>query len=55
MDEFVEAVHDLYPKCCIQFEDFANYHAIPLLARYRDKYTCFNDDIQGTASVTVAG
>ena len=55
MDEFVEAVKSLYPKCCIQFEDFANYHAIGLLEKYRDHYTCFNDDIQGTASVTVAG
>ena len=55
MDEFVEAVQEVYPKCCIQFEDFANYKAIGLLEKYRDKVCMFNDDIQGTASVTVAG
>lgn len=55
MDEFVNAVQDVYPKCCIQFEDFANYKAIKLLAKYRNKICMFNDDIQGTASVTVAG
>ena len=55
MDEFVEAVQEVYPKCCIQFEDFANYKAISLLDKYRDKVCMFNDDIQGTASVTVAG
>ncbi len=54
MDEFVDAVQIVFPKCCIQFEDFANYNAIPLLAKYRDKVCMFNDDIQGTASVTVA-
>lgn len=55
MDEFVDAVQAVYPTCCIQFEDFANYKAIGLLAKYRDKICMFNDDIQGTASVTVAG
>ena len=54
MDEFVDAVQTVFPKCCIQVEDFANYNAIPLLAKYRDKVCMFNDDIQGTASVTVA-
>jgi malate dehydrogenase (oxaloacetate-decarboxylating)(NADP+) len=54
-DEFVEAVQDLYPKACIQWEDFANYNAVPILERYRDKICTFNDDIQGTAAVALAG
>jgi malate dehydrogenase (oxaloacetate-decarboxylating)(NADP+) len=55
VDEFVEAVQALYPKCCIQWEDFANFNAVPILARYRDKVCTYNDDIQGTASVALAG
>jgi malate dehydrogenase (oxaloacetate-decarboxylating)(NADP+) len=55
VDEFVDAVQSLYPKCCIQWEDFANIAAVPILARYRDKICTFNDDIQGTASVALAG
>jgi malate dehydrogenase (oxaloacetate-decarboxylating)(NADP+) len=55
VDEFVAAVEQLYPKCCIQWEDFANFNAVPILTRYRDKICTFNDDIQGTAGVALAG
>jgi malate dehydrogenase (oxaloacetate-decarboxylating)(NADP+) len=53
--EFVDAVQALYPKCCIQWEDFANINAVPILQRYRDKICTYNDDIQGTAAVALAG
>src|SRR5258706_5252914 len=53
--EFVEAVQQLYPKCCIQLEDFANFHAVPILTKYKDVICTFNDDIQGTAGVALAG
>jgi malate dehydrogenase (oxaloacetate-decarboxylating)(NADP+) len=55
VDEFVEAVQSLYPKCCIQWEDFANINAVPILERYRDKVCTYNDDIQGTAGIALAG
>jgi malate dehydrogenase (oxaloacetate-decarboxylating)(NADP+) len=55
LEEFVNAMQELHPRCCIQFEDFANINAVPLLARYRDRVCCYNDDIQGTAAVAVAG
>ncbi len=55
IDEFVEAVQALYPKCCLQWEDFANINAVPILARYRDEICTYNDDIQGTAAVALAG
>src|SRR5215467_5852634 len=54
-DEFVEAVQELFPNCCIHFEDWTGTDAIALLARYRNKVCCYNDDIQGTAGVVLAG
>src|SRR5919108_4316884 len=55
VDEFVQAVQECFPNCCIHFEDWKGSDALHYLARYRDKVCCFNDDIQGTGSVIVAG
>ncbi len=55
VEEFVTAVQALYPKCCIQWEDFANFNAVAILERYRDRICTYNDDIQGTAAVALAG
>jgi len=55
VDEFVRAVQRRYPNALIQFEDFLTPDAYTLLNIYRDKVLCFNDDIQGTAAVALAG
>ena len=53
IDRFVAAVQQQLPHVLLQWEDFATVHAQPILARYRDKLLTFNDDIQGTAAVTL--
>ena len=53
MAEFIAAVKRRWPKVLLQFEDFAQANAMPLLERYRDELCCFNDDVQGTAAVCV--
>src|SRR5712675_256543 len=54
-EEFVQAVQQVFPGCCIHFEDWKGTDAIRMLERYADKVLCYNDDIQGTASVALAG
>lgn len=55
MEEFVDAIQDKFPKALIQFEDFLTPNAYKLLQDYRCKVLSFNDDIQGTAAVTLSG
>lgn len=55
VDELVEAVQEVFPRCCIHFEDWTGVDAVHLLDRYRDRYCVYNDDVQGTAGITLAG
>ncbi|MEP6342439.1 MAG: NAD-dependent malic enzyme [Maricaulaceae bacterium] len=55
VEEFVVALQDKYPESLLQFEDFLTPNAYKLLETYKDKILCFNDDIQGTAAVSLSG
>jgi len=54
-EEFIQAVQQVFPNCCVHFEDWKGSDAIRMLDRYKDQILCYNDDIQGTASIVLAG
>lgn len=55
MDEFMDAVKDVFPEMLVQFEDFETEKAFKYLDRYRNTHKCFNDDVQGTGAVVLGG
>lgn len=55
IEAFVKAIHEVFPKICIQWEDFKGVDAIRILNKFRDKICTYNDDIQGTAAIATAG